>query len=86
MTKHKISSSQQDALEIDLAAADFKMSSLRNSTVEIVISEQWSWKGAWFLKEQYCPASNHTTLHDHVLLVAFSTVNSCIFDAFITVA
>ena len=43
-------------------------------TVEIVISEQWSWKVAWFLKEHYCPAKNHTTLHDHVLLVTFSTV------------
>ena len=43
-------------------------------TVEIVISEQWSWKVAWFLKEHYCPARNHTTLHDHVLLVIFSTV------------
>ena len=44
------------------------------TTVEIVISEQWSWKVAWFLKEQYCPARNHTALHDHVLLVTFSTV------------
>ena len=43
-------------------------------TVEIVIIEQWSWKVAWFLKEHYCPARNHTTLHDHVLLVTFSTV------------
>ena len=43
-------------------------------TVEIVISEQWSWKVAWFLKGHYCPARNHTTLHDHVLLVTFSTV------------
>ena len=42
-------------------------------TVEIVISEQWSWKVAWFLKEHYCSARNHTTLHDHVLLVTFST-------------
>ena len=44
------------------------------TTVEIVISEQWSWKVAWFLKEHYCPTRNHTTLHDHVLLVTFSTV------------
>ena len=44
-------------------------------TVEIVISEQWSWKVAWFLKEYYCPARNHTTFHDHVLLVTFSTVD-----------
>ena len=44
------------------------------STVEIVIIEQWSWKVAWFLKEHYCPARNHTTLHDHVLLLTFSTV------------
>ena len=44
-------------------------------TVEIVISEQWSWKVAWFLKEHYCPARNHTTLHDHVLLVTCSTLH-----------
>ena len=44
------------------------------SKVEIVISEQWSWKVAWFLKEHYCPARNHTTLHDHVLLKTISTV------------
>ena len=47
-----------------------------HSTVEIVISEQWSWKVAWFLKEDYCPARNHTTLHDLVLLVTFPTVHS----------
>ena len=44
------------------------------STVEIVISEQWSWKVAWFFKEHYCPARNHTTLHDHVPLITISTV------------
>ena len=27
-----------------------------------------------FWKEHYCPAKNHTTLHEHVLLVTFSTV------------
>ena len=48
-------------------------------TVEIVISEQWSWKVAWLLKEHYCPARNHSTLHDHVLLVTFSTVQLFIF-------
>ena len=50
-------------------------SSSRKCTVEIVISEQWSWKVAWFLKEHYCPARNHTTLHDHVLLVTFTTMH-----------
>ena len=44
-------------------------------TVEIVISEQWSWEVAWFLKEHYCPARNHTTLHDPVLLVTFYAVH-----------
>ena len=43
-------------------------------TVEIVISEQWSWKVAWFFKEHYCAARNHITFHDHALLVTFSTV------------
>ena len=43
-------------------------------TVEVVISEQLSWKVSWFLKEHYCPAKNHTTLHDHVQLVTFSIV------------
>ena len=52
------------------------------TTVEIVISEQWSWKVAWFLKEHHCPARNHTTLHDVVLLVTFSTVLRCTFRAF----
>ena len=49
-------------------------------TVEIVISEQWSWKVSWFLKEHYCSAKNHTTLHDDVLLVTFSTVKSQTFS------
>ena len=49
-------------------------SSLIQPTVEIVISEQWSWKVEGFLKDHYCPARNHTTLHDHVLLITFSTV------------
>ena len=31
-------------------------------------------KGCVILKEHYCPARNHTTLHDHVLLVTFSIV------------
>ena len=43
-------------------------------TVEIVISEQWLCNVSWFLKEHYCPAKSHTTLHDHVLLVTFYTV------------
>ena len=53
-----------------------QLSFFHNLTVEIVLSEQWSSKVAWFLKEHYCPSRNHTTVHDHVLLVTFSTVNS----------
>ena len=49
---------------------------LRNATVEIVVSEQLSRKVAWFLKEHYCPARNHTTLHDYVLSLTFSTLQS----------
>ena len=43
-------------------------------TAEIIISEQWLWKVAWFLKEDYCPARNHTALHDHVVSKMISTV------------
>ena len=53
-------------------------------TAEIVTSEQWSWKVAWCLKVHYCPAKNHTTLHDHVLLVTFSTVHLQHFRFFFT--
>ena len=37
------------------------------STVEIVITEQWSSKVAFILKQHFSPARNLTTLHDHVL-------------------
>ena len=66
LTKNDKDNSSFNANNIQFWALD--------NTVEIVISEQWSWKVSWFLKEHFCPAKNHTTLHDHVLLVTFSTV------------